>query len=312
MVVLDTSVLLAWEHNMSARFHAVWSVVVLTLGLIACGIASAAENGIDAIEKQFRELPMEARRQTGPLFWLHGDENRERLEMYVGKVAEGGNGCFTTESRPHKDWLGEGWFRDLAICLDAAKKHDLKMWIFDEKWWPSGEVGGKVPAQYGSKRLTAAAVDVKGPQTYMAVSYSGSGYVAAIAGKVTADGIDGATLVDLAKSIHDGNLKWDAPAGDWKVMKFTWRCNPVGDRYLVDGASQDCVDWYFRTVLQPHYEHFKDDFGKNIVGFFYDEPETHGDWGTQVIPLLNERGVDWKKALVTLATGHKIDLVEGA
>ena len=60
-------------------------------------------------------------------------------------MAEGGNGTFTAESRPHRDWLGEGWFRDLGICLEAAKKNNLTMWIFDEKWWPSQEVGGKVP-----------------------------------------------------------------------------------------------------------------------------------------------------------------------
>ena len=35
---------------------------------------------------------MEARRLTGPLFWLHGDDNetKERLEFYLDKVAEGG------------------------------------------------------------------------------------------------------------------------------------------------------------------------------------------------------------------------------
>ncbi|MFQ5808179.1 MAG: glycosyl hydrolase, partial [Armatimonadota bacterium] len=46
-----------------------------------------------------------------------------------------------------------------------------------------------------------------------------------------------------------------------------------------------------------HYDRFKEDFGKTIVGYFYDEPETFGDWGTEVIPLLKARGVDWKKAL---------------
>ena len=44
---------------------------------------------------------MEARRLTGPLFWLHGDETPARLELELAKVAEGGNGTFTTESRPH-------------------------------------------------------------------------------------------------------------------------------------------------------------------------------------------------------------------
>ena len=33
-------------------------------------------------------------------------------------------------------------------------------------------------------------------------------------------------------------------------------------------------------------------------GFFYDEPETHGDWGTEVPKVLAEKGVDWKTAYV--------------
>ena len=107
--------------------------------------ALAAVGDMASVERQFRELPIGSRRLTGPLFWLHGDESPDRLKMYVGKVAEGGNGCFTAESRPHSDWREPAWFRDLTICLDAAKKHDLQMWIFDEKWWPSQSVGGKVP-----------------------------------------------------------------------------------------------------------------------------------------------------------------------
>ena len=116
---------------------------------------------IVAAEPSHSELPMEAKRLTGPLFWLHGSESQERLEQYVQKTAESGNGSFTAESRPHRDWLGEGWYRDLAISLEAAKRHDLEMWIFDEKWWPSGEVGGQVPGIHASKYLRAEVVEVK-------------------------------------------------------------------------------------------------------------------------------------------------------
>jgi len=274
--------------------------------LAAVGIASAlsaAGASIEALERQFRDLPMDARRLTGPLFWLHGDESKDRLEMYVGKVAEGGNGCFTAESRPHSDWLGEGWFRDLAICLEAAKKLDLRMWIFDEKWWPSGEVGGKVPSQYGSKRLIAAATAVAGPKRFTAPGYGGQTFVAAIAGQERDGAIDGATLVDLAPCISAGTLAWDVPEGAWKIMLFTWVPRLSGSRYLVDGASRDCADWYIETVYRPHYDRFKDEFGKHIAGYFFDEPETHGDWGTEVIPMLRERGQDWKKALVAYKFG---------
>jgi hypothetical protein len=250
------------------------------------------------VEKQFKELPMEAREFTGPLYWLHGDESQAQLEKELDKVAEGGNGNFTAESRPHSDWLGEGWYRDLDICLQKAKKLGLKMWIFDEKWWPSGEVGGKLPPQYGCKKIEGKGVPVEGPRAFSAPGYGGKQTVAVLAGRETGDGqIDGASLVDLTGKIQDGVLKWDVPAGKWQILNFTWNYTG-GQRLLVDGASQDAVDWYIQTVYQPHYDRFKADFGKTIVGYFYDEPETPSDWGTEVIPLLKERGVDWKKALV--------------
>jgi hypothetical protein len=232
------------------------------------------------------------------LFWLHGDESRERLQTYIEKIAEGGNGSFTAESRPHSDWLGEGWYRDLGICLESAKKHDLKMWIFDEKWWPSGEVGGKVPQAYGSKYMQALAVDVQGPQKLIR-PVSSDKLIAVLAGKVVQQGIDGDSLRDVTENLREGTLTWDVPQGQWKVLIFTWQYSKGcrGGTLLVDGASRDAVDWYIKTVYQPHYDRFKKDFGTSIPGFFYDEPETPGDWGTEVIPLLKERGVDWKKAL---------------
>ncbi|HEX2971321.1 MAG TPA: glycosyl hydrolase [Tepidisphaeraceae bacterium] len=249
------------------------------------------------LEQQFRDVPVEARRLTAPLFWLHGEETPETFELYVQKMAEGHNGGFVAESRPHNDWLGPNWYRDLDICLQAAKKHNLKMWIFDEKWWPSGEVGGKVPAKYGCKTLQATAQTVTGPDQYIADGYAGEQFIAAIAGKEVDGAVDSKSLIDLASHIQDGKLSWYAPAGRWKVMKFTW--TPTGgSRILVDGASQDCADWYIQTVYQPHYDRFKADFGKTILGYFYDEPETPGDWGTEVPKVLAERGIDWKKAYV--------------
>ena len=258
---------------------------------------AATEPSWPALEKQFVEVPMEARRLTCPLFWLHGNETRERLELYVGKVAEGSNGSFCAESRPHTDWLGPTWYRDLDICLQAAKKNGLTMWIFDEKWWPSQMVGGKVPQAYASKRLEAAATAVEGPKRFTEAGLGGAGFLAAVAGREVGGGIDGDSLVDLAGSIRGGTLAWDVPAGNWKIMTFAWK-HAAHRPILVDGASQDAVDWFIKTVYQPHYDRFKDDFGKTIVGYFYDEPETRGDWGTEVPKVLAERRADWKKAYV--------------
>jgi len=254
------------------------------------------------LEQQFRTLPLEARRSLGPLFWLHGDESRQRLETYVDKVAEAGNGCFTTESRPHVDWLGEGWWRDLGICLEAARRNGLQMWIFDEKWWPSQGVGGKVPRQYAAKRLATTAVEVDGPKSWTADGNAGPRYVASLAGHVAADGkIEADSLIDLAPFIKGGKVSWQVPPGRWKIMTFTYVLAPPlgqGGQFSVDGASKDCVDWFLNAVYQPHYDHFGPEFGRTIRGFFYDEPETRGDWGTELRGVLDERKVDWRKAFV--------------
>jgi hypothetical protein len=278
-------------------------VILSLLWLPSVALAQTLPQGdITRMEALFRELPMEAKRLTGPLFWLHGAESQERLESYVQKTAESGNGSFTAESRPHRDWLGEGWYRDLAICLQAAKQHGLEMWIFDEKWWPSQMIGGKVPAQYATKVLVAETVDVDGPRTIDLEGYHGERYVAAVAGRVADGGaIDGESLIDLAGSITDGRLTWQAPAGKWQVIKFTHKQGPglgQGNTPSIDGASQDCSDYFLRTVYQPHFDRFQDDFGKTIPGFFYDEPETRGDWGTELNGVLAEWQVDWKKAYV--------------
>ncbi|MEW6074630.1 MAG: glycosyl hydrolase [Planctomycetota bacterium] len=265
--------------------------------LLAAGCVAPGED-LATIEQDFHSLPPAARRLTGPLFWLHGDESQERLEEILAKVAEGGNGCFTAESRPHADWLGPGWFRDLEVCLAAAKRLDIEMWIFDERWWPSGEVAGRVPEEHGSRWLEAAAETVAG-SARVERAVDEAHLVAVLAGRGGADGIDGESLVDLTGLVADGRLAWRAPAGDWQLLTFTWRRDEGRQGgLLVDGASQAAVDWYLQTVYEPHYERFAADFGRTIRGFFYDEPETPGDWGTEVIPVLVEQGVDWKKALV--------------
>jgi len=264
--------------------------------LLILSSAASTAAGFADVERQFADLPMDARYLTGPLFWLHGDETRQQLQLFVDKVAEGGNGCFTAESRPHNDWLGPGWYRDLGVCLQEAKKTGMQMWIFDEKWWPSGEVAGRVPTQYLAKVLNADSVDVQGPTRFTSDGYGGQHFVAAIAGIDTGDGIDPESLVDLNGFITDGKLDWDAPDGKWKVMRFTWATS--SGKRVVDGASQDCIDWYIKTVYQPHYDHFPSDFGATIQGFFYDEPETPGDWGTLMPSACAERGVDYRKCLV--------------
>lgn len=262
-----------------------------------------------ARETWFHQLPPEARRGTGPLFWLHGDETPARLTQVLDKVQEGGNGTFIAESRGHTDWLGPGWWRDLKVCLDAAKRLDLTMWIFDERWWPSHCVDGHVPPEHAAKVLRGADELVIGGGPIERDGFGGADFVAAVAGRVGDDDrLDPESLVDLAPFVSEGKLAWPAPPGVWRVLRFSYGQAPwVGGmgapQRAVDGADSAAVAWYLDTVYRPHADHFGDDFGRTIAGFFYDEPETPGDWGRELPRVLAERGVDWKLAYVAHVFG---------
>ena len=272
---------------------------VMVMVALTAGILSA-----ESLEKQFSELPMSAKRNTGPLFWLHGDESPERLNAILDKVAEAGNGTFTAESRPHKDWLGEGWYRDLGICLDAAKRLDMQMWLFDEDWWPSQTVAGKVPDIYAAKKLVAKAVPIPLGGKYEGMPGLVTNFIALIAGQLAEGGaVEAGTLRDLTPLAEQGPVTWTPPADgkSWQVMIFSWELAPrlkQGNRAAVDGMSPACVEWYIKTVYEPHDARFGKEFGKTIPGYFYDEPETPGDWGTSLAETFKARGVEWMPAFV--------------
>ncbi|MBI5832502.1 MAG: hypothetical protein HZB16_09380 [Armatimonadetes bacterium] len=275
----------------------------MTLLLTALAAVPAAEPTFTELEALFRDQPMAARRHTGPLYWMHGDETQAQLERELDNVVEGHNGTFTAEPRPHRDWLGPGWYRDLDIALAYAKRSDLTMIIYDDYWWPSQMMGGRVPAKWGSKRLQSTELVIDGPRDIAEPGLGEENLVALIAGRVVeGDTIDADSLVDLTGALRDGVLHWQAPAGKWRLMRFFWRFNGNQggqQRFIsVDGASPDCVDWFLNTVYQPHYDRYKDDFGKTIVGYFYDEPETQGDWGSDLPKLIAERGLSLPRLLV--------------
>jgi len=248
-----------------------WKVAAgLLLGLI-CVVGHAAER-YGTLKTDFLSLPLE-KRLSMPLLWLHGEDD-PTLKDHVDRVIHGGNGGLVIESRPHPDWLGPEWLADCKVIADYAKARGIKCWIFDEKWWPSFVVDGRVPAELRPKILRCVAEDQTGPTTYSASGHAGNQHVKTIAGKVIREKIDGGTLVDLSSFIADGNLSWDVPAGTWKVMKFTWAYE--GSTRQVDLATQESADWFVKNAIEPHYDNIGE---RNIAGFFFDEPQWMGNWG---------------------------------
>jgi hypothetical protein len=269
-----------------SRWIFVLNISIWLLLTMFCN-AQQATKSYNTLKAYFLELPLE-KRLSMPLFWLHGEDDSTIIE-HIDRVVEAGNGGLVIESRPHPDWLGTGWFADCKVIGDYAKTKGIKTWIFDEKWWPSFAVDGRVPENLRPKKLECSAVEQTGPVIYKDSEHKGSKYVKTIAGKIINNKIDAGSLLDLSSSISNGALSWKVPKGNWKIMKFTWTYQD--STKIVDLATQESADWFINNVVKPHYDAMGEE---NIAGFFFDEPQWLGKWGIG----MEEDTPYWKEMMV--------------
>ena len=60
--------------------------------------------------------------------------------------------------------------------------------------------------------------------------------------------------IDLAPQIVDGRLKWDVPAGKWKIMFF--QC-VASDSKLADYLSPEAVGYFIGMTHEAYYQTFQ-------------------------------------------------------
>ena len=102
-----------------------------------------------------------------PFYWQHGDHT-DTIPEEVERIYKSGARAFCVESRPHRDFAGEGWWRDMDIILAEAEKRGMKVWILDDDHFPTGHAAGRIKKQHPELRgwqLVERHVDVMGPLT---------------------------------------------------------------------------------------------------------------------------------------------------
>ena len=179
---------------------------------------------------------------------LHGDETPERLTETLQRIYESGCGSVTPESRPHSDWLGEGWYRDLGLSIGFARQHGMSLFIFDDYWWPSQMMGGRVPEQYGSKLLVADVAVPENRNGQWTVSRAGlptEQVIGIVAAKLAnGNAYDAASLKEIPAAGGDITL----PGQEWRALVFRWEfCGKKGSqcKYIsVDGADREATQWF--------------------------------------------------------------------
>jgi hypothetical protein len=240
-----------------------------------------------------------------PLFWLHG-EDENILRMYIKKMYEVGIKGFVVESRPHPDFLGKKWWEDMDIIIEEAKKYNMKVWLLDDSHFPTGYANGRVKKdypQYLKKFLKIHQLDYVGPlndatcivkwgspNNKFSLDEKMTPYpdkiLKIIAAKKTgSNSMDATTFLDITEFHQNGLLHWNIPDGHWRIfvlLETTGGGEPHTEGYLnpLDSrATRILID----EIYEPHYERYKEEFGKTFAGFFSDEPRfgnIHGSEGS--------------------------------
>lgn len=252
-----------------------------------------------------------------PFFWQHGEEETV-LREYMEVIYNCGIRAVCVESRPHPDFCGEKWWKDMNIILEEAKNRDMKVWILDDSHFPTGYANGAVenaPEElcrqgicYESKTISGGKKFNWNIERFLKKKNSKFSMfdLAAGVGKkkrvfspdvilsVTAVRMDKVgEEIDLTSMVQNGKLIWKAPEGKWKVGACKLSRNCGAHRNYINMMNPESCKMLLDSVYEPHWQHYKEEFGKTIAGFFSDEPELGNGKMYSNEPLGSEQDLPW-------------------
>ena len=256
-----------------------------------------------------------------PFFWQHG-ESHDILGEYMDKISECGMQAACIEARPHPDFAGDGWWKDLDFIIEKAKEKDMKLWILDDAHFPTGYANGKIAAEYPQYLkwyLDQRRYDVQGPMKGARINLQHlkgriwekadpteqilGVYMAKRVNQETdsQDAIAAASIADITDKMRmsDRLLKVDIPDGAYSIFVVFLTRNRGEESTkeylnpLVKEATQVLVD----TVYEPHFAHYSNEFGRTIQGFFSDEPRFGNIKGTDGYIGREDMVLPWREGL---------------
>ena len=248
-----------------------------------------------------------------PFLWLHNEDD-ELIVNELKRIKSCGIGAVCIESRTHEEFCREDWWSDVRLILDTCRELGMKLWILDDKHFPSGYANG-IYDKEENKHLRAVAirsrrVDIAGPIKACSIladewrELPDDEFLGAFAFRRTENGdkFDG-EYIDVSHTYSAGRYFFDLPDGVWSVLLLIKTQADIFQRRRNYGnkLSAEATDAYIEEVYEAHYRHFKDDFGKTLLGFFSDEPQFHNH-NEKPIPIVNTgdafAGYPWHDSLI--------------
>lgn len=219
-----------------------------------------------------------------PFFWQHG-EGQDILEQEMEAMRNCGIEEFCVESRPHEAFGEDKWWDDFEFILKYAKQNKMKVWLLDDKHFPTGYANGylKTHPKLNQVTLTAVCRDFlggTGPMRIQAPQLNDGESFVLVAAYERKDK-NGVLLGDhpilLTDALNNGFLSVDLPKGLWRVFYLIRSQSRNQYKNYIDMLNPESTKAMIEAVYEPHYRRFKKYFKNTFKGFFSDEP-CFGNW----------------------------------
>lgn len=216
-----------------------------------------------------------------PFLWMKGEDISKTLRQLY-RAHEAGIGAVCLESRTFEDFGCESWWKTVGTILEEAEKLNMKVWILDDKHFPTGYANGLIASKYPEKRplsLCERHIDVMGPRRFEWILRpfgEGDRLIAVVALSRTARGekeLSDKVFISFDVPENPSISTFSVPEGCWRVFAL-WETRCAGNKNTdrIDMMSKESCRVQLEAVYEPHYEHFSKYFGNTLAGFFSDEP----------------------------------------
>ncbi len=232
-----------------------------------------------------------------PFLWMRGEEEavlREEME----KIYECGIRAVCLEARPHDDFCGPGWWHDMDIILDEAKKKGMKLWILDDKHFPTGYANGLIEKKYPERKkmyLACTTADIFGGEYERSLNVSrmlkpsigfwqigdpvdyaereNNKLYAILAVRYAEGNVFQEEVIDLTEKYDGCYVKFTLPKGNWRVFVIYKTRTDGGNDTYINMIDKESAATQIEGVYESHFAKYGSEFGKTIAGFFSDEPQ---------------------------------------
>ncbi len=218
---------------------------------------------MDQIKKGFQNPP--ALFKPAPL-WVWNDEMTDaEIDEQLAELSQHGFGGAFVHPRPGliSGYLDDDWFARWAHALQTAKKHGMKLYIYDENSYPSGFAGGEVSAALPDCLAEGIAYEI----------------------------VDAEKRKDMRDEIIAA-FQCESDNGTLKITRNLAGTNPddwQGELFLAVRAKASTTGWlagfgyidlmrpegqkkFIEATYEKYYANFGTDFGDAVPAIFTDEP----------------------------------------